>query len=287
MRRILRIIITAIIFNWTSAEDHRSSRQRRVVGSSQVSIFSHPYIASLRNPSNEHYCGGSIISPWIILTAAHCLQNYPSETLTVKVGSDHINTGGSLHRVSKKVLHENYQYRIQTNGRSYPVNDIGLLKLESPIALDYSRASTIQLFQKNEQINEYSTGIVVGWGLEHGRNYAHDVALYLEEQSNIWKSFQPTLHASKYLKAANLQIISRETCSRVSGYEGLEDQICTYSPGKGSCLGDSGGPLVVSGRQAGIISWGEDCNNESAPGVYTEVAAFYDWIVHNMRILRD
>lgn len=49
----------------------------RVVGGSTAANGQFPYIASLRrSPENSHFCGGSIVSSFYILTAAHCTVGY-------------------------------------------------------------------------------------------------------------------------------------------------------------------------------------------------------------------
>lgn len=42
--------------------------------------------------------------------------------------------------------------------------------------------------------------------------------------------------------------------------------------------GDSGGPLAINNELAGITSWGFGCARPVAPGVYTNVAIYVNWI---------
>lgn len=79
-----------------------------------------------------------------------------------------------------------------------------------------------------------------------------------------------------------MPIVGQADCRKAYGEDGIADtMICAGLldvGGKDACEGDSGGPLVVNGVVAGIVSWGAGCAQPNAPGVYTDVASFLDWI---------
>ena len=65
----------------------------------------------------------------------------------------------------------------------------------------------------------------------------------------------------------------------------LSSQICAglMKGGVDACQGDSGGPLVCYSdnvwKLAGVVSYGFGCAAPGVPAVYTNVAAYDDWII--------
>ena len=45
-----------------------------------------------------------------------------------------------------------------------------------------------------------------------------------------------------------------------------------------SCQADTGGPVVCNDELQGLVSWGYGCARRDAPGVYTKVCSFIEWI---------
>ncbi|OWK54008.1 Transmembrane protease serine 7 [Lonchura striata] len=95
-------------------------------------------------------------------------------------------------------------------------------------------------------------------------------------------------HLAKTLQEARVRMINQSVCSKL--YDDLitSRMLCAgnLDGGVDACQGDSGGPLACTGKGnrwylAGIVSWGEGCARRNRPGVYTKVAALYDWIRQN------
>ena len=98
------------------------------------------------------FCGGSILLPNIIITAAHCVEK---ETRHPILSGSSIVTEGTVHKVVRMLFHPHRQ-------RHTHVNDIVLLKIYPPIDLVHSPNRRIPLYHGDIQPN--SLGTVSGWG---------------------------------------------------------------------------------------------------------------------------
>ncbi|XP_039565840.1 granzyme K-like [Passer montanus] len=90
---------------------------------------------------------------------------------------------------------------------------------------------------------------------------------------------------SKYLCKTTLKIVNRKSCDKhyASDPKITKNMLCAAGKSKlylsDTCKGDSGGPLICAGQYCGMVSFGEECENTSIPGVYAQLTEEYiDWI---------
>ncbi|XP_002049268.3 trypsin epsilon [Drosophila virilis] len=220
----------------------------RIVGGYETSIDDHPYQVSLQR-NGAHFCGGSIYSGDIVVTAAHCLQSITAEELKVRVGTTYWRSGGSVHSVRSFRNHEGYNSKTM-------INDVAVIRMSSSVSFR-SNVRAIGLAESNPRNG--AEAVVSGWGTtESGSSTIPD-----------------------HLLAVNLRIVDREECASKEfsyGSKIKDTMICAYAEHKDACQGDSGGPLVSGGRLVGVVSWGYGCADVKYPGVYADVAHFRSWI---------
>ncbi|KAH8022998.1 hypothetical protein HPB51_009602 [Rhipicephalus microplus] len=153
-------------------------------------------------------------------------------------------------------------------------NDIGLLKLDSPVDIAGSEGyiNTVCLPPKGFKIKDDI--VIAGWGTTRESGFTSDVLQAVSVPSVGDRScYYRYLSFWSLIFGGNIHYDSMFCAGERRG-------------GKDSCQGDSGGPAVqyVDGQAVlvGIVSWGEGCARAGKPGVYTEVSYFLDWIREQM-----
>ena len=249
----------------------------RIVGGTDAPREMAPWQVSLQLSARDgwrHICGGSLIHPSWVLTAAHCLFDgrgrlRGADSFSVLHGSQSLSSGGDRRRAERLIPHERYR----GGGPASQGNDIALIRLEAPLPV--SRSEIVQLQSRQLEANFGFPGacsVVTGWGSvdawEPGRDRAEARGL------------------PDRLRAVDLPIIDNATCAEVYPGRIADGQVCAgYAQGTmDSCQGDSGGPLVVPGgptgwTQIGVVSFGRGCAQPGAYGVYTRVSHYIDWIL--------
>ncbi|XP_018572008.1 trypsin-3 isoform X2 [Anoplophora glabripennis] len=224
----------------------------RIVGGEATSIATYPYQISLQLLST-HICGGAIISSDWIITAAHCVVDSPVPSyLSVRAGSSTRNSGGQVYTVVKVISHPSFL----TSTLDY---DVALLQLSSSIST--TNASAISLAASGTGPAANLTAVVTGWGATSEGGSAATTLQVVEV---------PVISRTDCETAYPLRLTDRMFCAGILGVGG-----------KDACQGDSGGPVVIDGLLYGLVSWGDGCARDDAPGVYTNLQVLRDWISTN------
>ncbi|XP_033225813.1 trypsin-like [Belonocnema kinseyi] len=226
-----------------------------------IHISDAPYAVNVRKNGANH-CGGSILSPYIILTAAHCLID-DKAYYAVFSGSSRL-LYATHHAVIRYLMHPKYT-------RSSFKNDLVMLTILPPIDLVNSSSGIIQLH--NGIIAPHSLATLSGWGCTH----------------------EPGMPCagSIELRSIEVPLISKAECRkaypRPRGWI-TNKEICTLdkSGNKGSGLGDSGDPLVVNGQLLGVMAWSRGLADGKSPDVYINLShpLYRNWILAYLRHLQ-
>ncbi|XP_062140889.1 phenoloxidase-activating factor 2 [Drosophila sulfurigaster albostrigata] len=227
-------------------------------------------VAVLREESqlNLYECGGAIITPDVILTAAHCVYNKDAQSLIVRAGEWDTQTKEEPIPHEDRYVKEIIYHEQFNKGSLY--NDVALLFLESPLEFKAS-IQPVCLPNIGEQF-DLERCFATGWGKnKFGKDGEYQVIL----------------------KKIDLPTVAHEKCqtnlrsTRLGKHFILHDSfICAGGEkDRDTCKGDGGSPLVcpIKGqpnrfKSAGLVAWGIGCGEENVPGVYASVSYLRPWI---------
>ena len=229
--------------------DDSGERQPRIVGGSAADPAQHPWQVLLE--PNGYLCGGSVVHPRLVLTAAHCVTDddggvFPAETIGAYLNRRNAESGGLALDVQDVHVAPGYD----------PVtvaDDYALLTLGSPAP----SSSIIKIAGAGEE--------------------------------SVWASGRPATvsgfgatseggPSSPVLKQVTLPLRPDADCARVYSDYDVDRMLCSgaFELGQDSCQGDSGGPLTVTSTQGrrlvGVVSYGNGCG-AGDPGVYVKIGS--------------
>nr|CAI5855494.1 unnamed protein product [Callosobruchus analis] len=239
----------------------------RIVGGYDVGYYRYPWFAALIR-YNEVSCGGALIGPRTVVTAAHCYKEFLTlaskgdlkleSIYNVKLGVYNICTTETIqreYRIEKVEVHELYNQK-------KPYYDICLLTLANethsfqPICLPQS-----EIKQRPKD------GYVPGLGTLRYKGAmpctVHEARLLIFNDSDCLTMINKTGNDIKSFKNA--------FCA---GYT---------QGGIDTCQGDSGGPLQIQNEKGiyvllGVVSYGFRCAAPGMLGIYTDVSKYLGWI---------
>ncbi|WFB11824.1 serine protease [Streptomyces sp. LX-29] len=227
------------------AGSSKTSVAKPIVGGSTTTASAYPYVMQITDADENQFCGGTLVTPTKVVTAAHCLVGENTSSIRVVGGRTYRNgTNGTVARVSKIWVHPDY--RSVTKG-----DDIAVLTLST--AMPYSTASYVS----SSETGVYRAGTtarIIGWGTTSSGG-----------------------SSSNQLRTATVPTTTDSTCKTAYGSRFIaSDMVCAgyQQGGVDTCQGDSGGPLMIGGRLAGVVSWGDGCADPGVPGIYTRLTTF-------------
>jgi secreted trypsin-like serine protease len=237
---------------------------KSIIGGNPATISAWPYQAALSR-NGRHHCGGSVIAPTKILTAAHCVFGVNTANMTVITGRQRLDdlASGQESLIASAAVHPDYPTSLR--------HDVAVITLATATS-----APAVTLATPEQDALAAKPGRIVrvaGYGARHplgSKQSPHLMETFdrVRAPKRCRKVFRPRFVGSAMICAQG---------SRVYKYK----KAPIHST---ACFGDSGGPLVTDAFgpavEVGIVSFGSRvCGYKKAPTVYARVSDARDFIL--------
>jgi len=231
-----------------------------IINGSVDSSAAHDAVAFLYQEAG-YACGGTLITPNVLMTAAHCVT-YSNSTTPVPADQFSVFFCRDINSCDYSRVREVIQSWVHPSYNATNIRyDIALLRLSGPAPGDVTPIPYLPASQALTNADLGAAITFVGYGLTDGSNE--------NSSSTVRRIYTGTIeglcHSSNPC-----------TISQWGGTYAAPWTIWTDQANGGTCQGDSGGPALVTRNNvkyvAGITSYGySEC---TGPGVYTEVSNY-------------
>uniref|UniRef100_A0A1A9VFY2 CLIP domain-containing serine protease n=1 Tax=Glossina austeni TaxID=7395 RepID=A0A1A9VFY2_GLOAU len=229
------------------------SNSNRILGGEETNLNEFPWMALLRydSPSNEFKCGGSLITNFYVLTAAHCTKT-PDPIIGVRLGEHDLSKDFDCEQrgtkefcappvedfgVERIIVHPKYTVRSTSN-------DVALVRLDRKVEFKtHIKPICLPTTQRSIEVNTNEKIFVAGWGATEAGS----------QSSLLLKAFVQRYNDSVCRNAFKIELSEKHICAG------------DVENGHDTCKGDSGGPLFQLNAykrfkkfiQYGIVAAGE------------------------------
>lgn len=257
------LVTVALITTATATTaDAESNARARIINGKPVAEGKYPWMVALlraetRSNVDAQYCGGTVIAPLWILTAAHCVTSRSPEQINVGYGSVNLDEMSRL-RVEEIIAHTDFT----KNG----YRDIALLRLAQPVP---ASIEPIKLADAGVDAAVGTRVSSIGWGATQYDSYFEiDFPIQLQE--------------------VGLEIGRTGICNAQNDSIRFlpQHEVCIVAPLRDRlvCKGDSGGPSVARNPETGdyyqisIVSWSTGTCDTHYATIQTRLSGLADWI---------